>query len=122
MPRTHTGLPKANRTELSKRQLLAQLLTIDGEQDRRARVLALETEFRRKVSSHVASLPAQDSILEKFNTSPFVLLKYGTEREYKSKYGASTTHMNKLLPRLKAGRSGGCPVLAIGITQKQKEN
>ena len=48
--------------------------------------------------------------------------KYGTEREYKAKYGASTTHMNKLLPRLRAGRSGGCPILAIGITQKQKED
>jgi hypothetical protein len=46
--------------------------------------------------------------------------KYGTEREVKSKYGASTTHMRKLLPRLDAGRNGGCPVLAIGITQKQR--
>ncbi len=36
----------------------------------------------------------------------------------KKKYGASTTHMNKLLPRLKAGRNGGCPVLVFGITQK----
>lgn len=32
------------------------------------------------------------------------------------KYGASTTHMGKLLPRLNAGRSGGCPVLVFGIT------
>jgi len=48
--------------------------------------------------------------------------KYGTKREYKAKYGASTTHMNKLLPRLRAGRSGGCPVLAVGITTKQKGN
>lgn len=32
------------------------------------------------------------------------------------KYGASTTHMSKLLPRLEAGRSGGCPVLVFGIT------
>ena len=47
--------------------------------------------------------------------------KYGTERALKSKYGASTTHMRKLLPRLDAGRNGGCPVLAIGITQKQRE-
>jgi len=31
------------------------------------------------------------------------------------KYGASTTWMGKLLPRLKSRRSGGCPVLAIGI-------
>ena len=33
MPRTHTGLPKATRTELSKRTLLGQLLTIDGERE-----------------------------------------------------------------------------------------
>jgi CRISPR-associated protein Csd2 len=47
--------------------------------------------------------------------------KYGVERDLKSKYGASTTHMRKLLPRLDAGRNGGCPVLAIGITQKQRQ-
>ena len=35
-----------------------------------------------------------------------------------SKYGASTTHMGKLLPRLEAGRNGGCPVLVFGITSK----
>ena len=33
------------------------------------------------------------------------------------KYGASTTHMSKLLPRLVAGGGGGCPVLVFGITQ-----
>jgi len=33
-----------------------------------------------------------------------------------AKYGASTTHLGKLLPRLTAGRSGGCPVLVFGIT------
>lgn len=39
----------------------------------------------------------------------------GSEEVYK-KYGASTTWMGKLLYRLDAGRNGGCPVLAIGIT------
>lgn len=34
------------------------------------------------------------------------------------KYGASTTWMGKLLYRLDAGRNGGCPVLAFGITPK----
>gem|GEM_PF-1127126 len=34
-----------------------------------------------------------------------------------TKYGASTTHMSKLLPRLLAGGGGGCPVLVFGITQ-----
>lgn len=33
-----------------------------------------------------------------------------------SKYGASTTWMGKLKPRLDSRRHGGCPILAIGIT------
>lgn len=32
-----------------------------------------------------------------------------------NKYGASTTWMGKLLPRLDSRRHGGCPILAIGI-------
>ncbi len=32
-----------------------------------------------------------------------------------SKYGASTTWMGKLIPRLDSRRNGGCPILAIGI-------
>jgi len=39
----------------------------------------------------------------------------GDEHVFK-KFGASTTWMGKLLYRLDAGRNGGCPVLAIGIT------
>ena len=34
------------------------------------------------------------------------------------KYGASTTWMGKLEPRLQARRNGGCPILAIGIRKK----
>lgn len=33
-------------------------------------------------------------------------------------YGASTTHMSKLLPRLQGGAGGGCPVLVFGISAK----
>jgi Restriction endonuclease BglII len=33
-----------------------------------------------------------------------------------NKYGASTTHMEKLLPRIEGGGGGGCPILAFGIT------
>ena len=40
-------------------------------------------------------------------------------KAYLAKYGASTTHIDQLLRRLRAGRSGGCPVLALGITPKQ---
>lgn len=35
------------------------------------------------------------------------------------KYGASTTHMDKLLPRLEGGGGGGCPILAFGITEQK---
>jgi hypothetical protein len=35
------------------------------------------------------------------------------------KYGASTTHMDKLLPRLEGGGGGGCPILAFGITERK---
>lgn len=44
------------------------------------------------------------------------LTQSGKERPTAAKYGASTTWMGKLLYRLNAGRNGGCPVLAIGIT------
>ena len=33
-------------------------------------------------------------------------------------YGASTTHMSKLLPRINGGSGGGCPILVFGITKK----
>ena len=33
------------------------------------------------------------------------------------KYGASTTHMEKLLPRIEGGSGGGCPILVFGITE-----
>lgn len=33
------------------------------------------------------------------------------------KYGASTTWMGKLLPRLDSRRNGGCPIVAIGIKE-----
>lgn len=33
-------------------------------------------------------------------------------------YGASTTHMSKLLPRIEGGSGGGCPLLVFGISRK----
>jgi len=33
-------------------------------------------------------------------------------------YGASTTHMSRLVPRLQNRASGGCPVLAFGMSAK----
>lgn len=33
-------------------------------------------------------------------------------------YGSSTTHLNKLIPRLEGGGGGGCPVVVFGITKE----
>lgn len=33
-------------------------------------------------------------------------------------YGASTTHMGKLVPRLEGGSGGGCPILALGMKRE----
>ena len=33
-------------------------------------------------------------------------------------FGASTTHMSKLLPRIEGGGGGGCPILVFGISKK----
>lgn len=34
-----------------------------------------------------------------------------------SSYGSSTTHMSKLLPRIRGGGGGGCPLLVLGISR-----
>jgi len=35
----------------------------------------------------------------------------------KQSYGSSTTHLDKLLPRMEGGGGGGCPVVAFAITR-----
>jgi hypothetical protein len=39
-----------------------------------------------------------------------------------SSYGASTTHMRKLLPRIEGGGGGGCPILVFGIKKNLYES
>jgi hypothetical protein len=33
-------------------------------------------------------------------------------------FGSSTTHMNKLLPKIEGGGGGGCPILVFGIQEE----
>lgn len=35
-----------------------------------------------------------------------------------SSYGNSTTHMSKLLPRIRGGGGGGCPIIVFGIRKE----
>lgn len=41
-----------------------------------------------------------------------------TELGRRASYGASTTHMSKLLPRIEGGGGAGCPILVFGISKK----
>lgn len=34
-----------------------------------------------------------------------------------SSFGASTTHMSKLIPKIDGGGGGGCPILVLGISK-----
>lgn len=54
---------------------------------------------------------------EYFKSLGYALDKAGneTDKTVAAKFGASTTGTHKLISRIGAGRSGGCPVLAIGI-------
>lgn len=54
---------------------------------------------------------------EFFQSLGYCLDKHGTETSgtVAAKFGASTTGTHKLISRIAAGRSGGCPVLVFGI-------
>lgn len=39
----------------------------------------------------------------------------GLGKNIQNKYGQSTTHMNKLVPRIEGGGGGGCPIVVFGI-------
>ncbi len=82
MARGHADLPKAVARKLSRQQLLGQLQRIDNNHECRERVLRLESAFRQKIDSHIVSLPPKDSIFQKFNTSPYVLLIHSRQRGY----------------------------------------
>jgi len=70
----------------------------------------------RKISASVL-LTRSNDLDEVFDLLGTFVDKDGKEKPVKAKYGASTTHVGKLWPRLDAGRNGGCPVLVFGITR-----
>jgi hypothetical protein len=82
--------------------------------------VALDLEWNSKDQTYDRDLYAFSAFYEAGAIDLGIILKKdgteGDEEVYK-KFGASTTWMGKLLYRLDAGRNGGCPVLAIGITQ-----
>jgi len=82
MARRHSGLPRPVAKQLSKSGLLLQLESVDRSEDSRKRVLAMENHFRRKIDSHITSLPEGDAQFQKFSTSPYVLLIHARNKNY----------------------------------------
>lgn len=82
MAKRRAELPKSPAKVLSKTSLLKQLAILDKDATCRERVLRLETSFRKKIDSHITSLPASDAEFRKFNTSPYVLLIHARQKKY----------------------------------------
>lgn len=76
-------------------------------------LLAMRTYYDCGVISVGAIITRAEELNDVFKT-----IYYKDSGKWKpliGKYGASTTWMGKLLPRLDSRRNGGCPILAIGI-------
>lgn len=85
--------------------------------------IAVDVEWNSKDQTFDRDLTAMRRYYELGLISLGVIITRGTDlksfpKHYNlsTKYGASTTWMGKLTYRLDALRSGGCPILAIGIT------
>lgn len=84
--------------------------------------IALDTEWNSKDQTFDRDLMAMRTYYEFDIIALGIIITRGTElktfpKHYGlNKYGASTTWMGKLTYRLDSRRSGGCPMLAIGIT------
>jgi len=85
--------------------------------------VALDVEWNSKDQTFDRDLYAFRTFFEFGKISVAVLITRSeqlngvfTKLDVMPKYGASTTHLGKLWPRLDASRHGGCPVLVFGIT------
>ena len=78
----HKGLPKPSPLIITKAGLIDALALLDQDQEASSRALAMETDFRDRITSHVKSLPTQDAKFARFNTSPFVLMFYALQNGF----------------------------------------
>lgn len=79
----HKGLPIGVSRVILKSDLLKQLTAIDADKTATNRVLAMETDFRKRITTHIESLPTSDACFAKFNTNPFVLLIHSRNKGYR---------------------------------------
>jgi hypothetical protein len=82
MAKGHPDLPRAVKTIMKKSSLIADLQSVDADQNSTQRVLTMENDFRRRMSNHVASLPSEDAKFQKFYTNPFVVMIQCLHQKY----------------------------------------
>ncbi|MDD4075407.1 MAG: BglII/BstYI family type II restriction endonuclease [Eubacteriales bacterium] len=75
-------------------------------------LLAMRTYYECDVVSAGIIITRAKNLNDVFRT-----IRDENDKPIMRKYGASTTWMGKLLPRLESRRNGGCPILAVGITK-----
>lgn len=84
------GIPVSEVRVVRKNDLLDKLKEIDNNSSSKDLILRLEMLFRERISSHVGSLPTNESSFQKFKTNPFVLMMqclkmgYGQIKEIES--------------------------------------
>jgi hypothetical protein len=93
-PRVRQPIPVPQSTVLRKIDYLAKLAEIDGDNDAKGRILAMENQFRARIQTHALGLPAADAVFKKFNTNPFVLLIHA----FKSKVSSVNELERDILP------------------------
>lgn len=81
-------------------------------------LLAMRTYYDCGIISVGIILTRAEDLDEVFKSVYSYDKKTGEWKPCITKYGASTTWMGKLIPRLDSKRNGGCPILAIGIRNK----
>lgn len=88
--------------------------------------VAIETEWNNKDPFYDRDLNAFRLLFDLNVLSVGVIITRADELQElfievgkKTAAGQSTTHMSKLIPKMNNNSSGGCPVLAIGITKKK---
>ena len=81
-------------------------------------LLAMRTYFDCGIIDVGVIVTRSQDLDEVFKSIPDGKDKHGKPQTLMRKYGASTTWMGKLTPRLDSRRNGGCPIMAVGIKNK----
>ena len=81
MAKRTKGLPKPSAIEQSKSELLAGLVKIDNSIAAQQRIKKMEDDFRHRIEIHLQSLDGASRAFRKYNTNPFVLLFYSSQKK-----------------------------------------